>query len=218
MCWGATPRVCWGWVVASGHIRAFVALPVPGEVQRYLHALQRRMANAAPQAVRWVDSGSMHLTLKFLGDIPEAQVPDIAAVIQQAAANAAPLRLPLVTVGCFPTPLNPRVIWAGLGGDVVRLHELQRTVDDGLTALGFAAETQEFAPHITLGRVRDNTPPDDLGALARMLAQPPSFSGAPSATIDRIVLVKSTLTPAGSVYEHLAEALLAGTAAPPEMA
>jgi 2'-5' RNA ligase len=195
-------------VVASGQIRAFVALPMPGEVQRYLHALQRRMANAAPYAVRWVDAGAMHLTLKFLGDIPEAQVPDIAAVIQRAAAAAAPLRLPLVTVGCFPAPHNPRVIWAGLGGDVVRLRDLQRVVDDGLTALGFAPETREFEPHITLGRVRDTTPPDDVGSLARMLAQPPSFSGAPAATVDRIVLVKSTLTPAGSVYEHLVEARL----------
>lgn len=181
---------------------------MPEPVQRYLQALQRRLENAAPRAVRWVGAEGMHLTLKFLGDMPVDQVPPVSDLVSHVAAAAGPLRLPLTTVGCFPSPLRPRVIWVGLGGDVSRLGELQQAVDAGAAALGFDAETRAFAPHITLGRVRDTVPPDDLGLLRRMLQAPPTLSGAPSALVDRLVLYQSTLTQAGPLYQYLVDAPL----------
>jgi len=184
---------------------------MPEPVQRYLHALQRRLDNAAPRAVRWVGIEGMHLTLKFLGDMPVGQIPEVSALVEQSAATAPPFRLPLTTVGCFPSPLRPRVIWVGLGGDVTRLGELQQAVDAGVAALGVEPESRAFAPHITLGRVRDSIPPDDLGALRHMLQHPPALSGAPSAAVDHLVLYQSTLTQAGPVYQHLTEARLGGS-------
>lgn len=194
-------------------IRAFVALPMPPEVQRYLQALQRRLNNAAPGAVRWVEPEAMHLTLKFLGDIAPDQVPPIAALVRRAAGQTTPLQLPLTTVGCFPAPLRPRVLWAGLGGDLSRLQALHALLDTSLAALGFERETRPFAPHVTLGRVRDAASAEDVAALARLLQRPPALSGAPAARVDRLVLYRSTLTPSGPVYEHLEEAVLSGSAA-----
>ncbi|MSQ10682.1 MAG: RNA 2',3'-cyclic phosphodiesterase [Dehalococcoidia bacterium] len=196
--------------MAGDTLRAFVALPMPEPVQRYLLALQRRMENAAPGAIRWVDAEGMHLTLKFLGDVPKAQAPALAALVEQAATSAGPLRLPLTTVGCFPDPLRPRVIWVGLGGDLSRLQQLHQTLDAGLEELGFAPETRRFVAHPTLGRVRDAIPPDDLGSLRRMLQHPPVLTGAPPALVGRVVLYHSTLTQAGPVYRPLAAADLTG--------
>ena len=196
--------------MAGDTLRLFVALPMPEPVQRYLLALQRRMENAAPSAIRWVDAEGMHLTLKFLGDVPRAKVPALAALVEHAAMAVGPLRLPLTTVGCFPDPLRPRVIWVGLGGDLSRLRQLHQTLDTGLGELSFEPEMRGFVPHITLGRVRDAIPPDDLGSLRRMLQHPPVLSGAPPALIRNVVLYQSTLMQAGPIYQHLVTADLTG--------
>lgn len=194
--------------MADGAFRAFVALPMPAEVQAYLQAVQLRLNGRVPGAVRWVGADGMHLTLKFLGDISPTQVPAIEALLREQAAAHPPFTLALSNVGCFPNAQRPRVLWAGCAGEVRRLQDLYAPVEAGLVAQGFAPEGRPYAPHITLGRVREYVSPEGLQELGDILRTAPALSAAPPAHIDRLVLYRSTLTPQGSVYQHLVVAPL----------
>jgi len=194
--------------VLEERFRAFVALPLPAAVQAYLQAVQLRLNGRTPGMVRWVGSEGMHLTLKFLGDTHIQLVEHIETLLLEVAAAHPPFTLTLSAMGCFPTPQSPRVVWAGLAGETQRLAALCTDAEAGLVRLGFAPEQRPFAPHVTLGRVRDQVAPADAAALGRILQTAPRLTAAPPARLERVVLFKSVLTPQGANYEHLVTARL----------
>ncbi len=211
-CWAGTPPGCSGWPVLNERFRAFVALPLPPEVQAYLQAVQLRLNGRTPGLVRWVGSEGMHLTLKFLGDTHIQSVEHIETLLLEVASAHPPLTLTLSAMGCFPSPQSPRVVWAGLTGEGQRLAALYADAEAGLVKLGFAPELRPFAPHVTLGRVRDRVAPADAAALGRVLQTAPRLTAAPPVRMESVVLFKSVLTPQGAVYEHLVTAPLRGHA------
>lgn len=132
--------------------RLFVALRFP-EATR--HAVWRAAAplRETGAKVRWTPERQLHLTLKFLGDVPGARIPAIEAALAVPGAASRPFGLAFEGVGAFPSLARPRVLWVGADGgpDLPALHE---RVEDALGALGFEPETRPFHPHVTLGRVR----------------------------------------------------------------
>jgi 2'-5' RNA ligase len=189
--------------------RLFVALEPPDLVRRRLAALAdelRRAAGRAGEEVRWVPPTNVHLTLQFLGAVPEERVPAIEAALREAAAEARPLSLALRGVGGFPNARRPRVLWAGLEGDLAPLAALAAALGARLAKLGHPPEDRPFSPHLTLGRAREGRgAPGLAGALAGAAQEAP----APWRAAE-VVLFESHLSPRGPRYEAIARAPLGG--------
>lgn len=183
-------------------MRLFVAAEVPAEIGDALGALQHELRAALP-GVRWSPVRNVHLTLRFLGEVDETRVGDVAAAVAGAAAAHAPLSLALSAPGVFPSLRAPRVLWVGLGGEVDALRALAADVESALRAAGFGAADKPFAPHITLGRMPQPLPAVRWdAALAAMEVPPLRFA------VREVVTMRSVLDPRGAIYTRQAAAPL----------
>ena len=193
----------------EGGIRSFIAIELPDEVKRELAQLSRELGKAKYPFVKWVDTENIHLTLKFLGNIPPGQVAGITRAMERAARGKSPFQLGISRLGAFPGVSQPRVIWIGIGGETDRLLELQRNVDSVLVPLGFVPEKekQSFVPHLTIARVRESASTDDKKALGRLLAST-RFDSRGHIAVDSIKLMRSQLTPQGPIYSLLSTVAL----------
>ena len=118
--------------------------------------LQSRLKEASPpQTVRWTDPKNVHLTLHFLGDLPEDSLEDVSRTVHDTAAAHTPFALNLANLGCFPNTRRPRIVWVGLTGDTDHLIALQSNLGDRLRkGVGFEPESRTYSPHLTIGRVK----------------------------------------------------------------
>ncbi len=190
-----------------GNRRLFVALEPPDPVRRRLAAAAaalRRAAGRAEADVRWVATDNLHLTLQFLGAVPEERVSAVAGALTEAAAGARPLSLEVTGAGGFPSARRPRVVWLGLGGDVPALSALVEDVGRRLAALGFPPEARPFSPHLTVGRARDPRGAPGLGGALAARAQADGFAWRAT----ELVLFESHLSPRGPRYEAILRAPL----------
>ena len=124
-------------------IRAFIAVEIPDGVRTALAELQQAVGRAGFR-MRWVRSGNIHLTLRFLGDIQLTEKDRVAGKLEEIAMETAPFFLSVAGTGVFPGIRKPRVFWAGLGGDLPPLHALAANLETGLETLGFQREKRPF--------------------------------------------------------------------------
>lgn len=189
------------------NLRLFIALEPPDLVRRRLAALQgelQRAAGRTAEEVKWVAPDNVHLTLQFLGAVPEERLAAVQEAVAQAAAEAAPLELTVMGAGAFPNARRARVLWAGLGGDLAPLSALAAALGRRLAPLGFPPEERPFSAHLTLGRARDAR---GLPGLAAALAH--AGGGAEARwRAGEVVLFRSHLSPRGPRYEALSRAPL----------
>lgn len=133
-------------------IRSFVALELSDEVREHLvvllHRLQRTNAT-----VKWVEPENLHLTLKFLGEVPEERIELVSETLKAVAQATEPFPFTVRGVGGFPDLRRPRVLWVGVEA-VQPLMRLQQLVEKAMERLGFAPEERAYHPHITIGRVK----------------------------------------------------------------
>ncbi len=188
-------------------IRAFIAIELSSDMKHSLAQLIERLKSADLRGIRWVNPESIHLTLKFLGDIPQSQVDEIVAVITSCANQSHPFALSLGELGSFPKLDAPRVLLVGLNGDIDELTPLQQGIEDGLQNLGFQREKRPFSPHLTLARMRDRATLRDRKQVGLAFAEAQGPEEA-SMEVRSLSLMKSTLTPSGAVYTRLASAAL----------
>jgi 2'-5' RNA ligase len=195
-------------------LRLFVALELPEPVRRRLGALQaqlREAAGARAGEVKWVSPDAVHLTLQFLGAVPEERLPLVNDAVSAAAAGAAPIALEARGAGGFPSARRPRVLWAGIGGDLAALGALAAALGERLAPLGYAPEDRPFSPHLTLGRAREGR---GAPGLAGVLAGVAGWTG-PSWRATEVCVFRSHLSPSGARYEALLRAPL-GVARTPD--
>lgn len=187
--------------------RLFFAVAMTDEIRRRAAEVQRELALVTGRVVKWVDPGSLHLTLKFVGWVPADRVPDVLAVGREVAAAASPASLTLVGAGAFPNARRPRVLWIGGSGDVDILAAAAGALDRRLAEQGLAEpENRPFTAHLTLGRVRpDARPPDLTEALAVFAGQ--EFG---QVSVAEFLLMRSHLQPSGPVYEVVESFALPG--------
>lgn len=183
-------------------LRAFVAVEIPAEVLAALEAAQSELRRRL--RARWVRPGSMHLTLKFLGDIPAARVASVAEAVQAAAGGNTGFSLTASGIGVFPSIRRSRVIWAGFSGHTGLLSDLQRSLEERLAALGFPREERPFRAHLTIGRFSEAVDPEQMAEVLN------SFDARPFGefAVEELVLFRSDLQPKGPVYTALARARL----------
>ncbi|MCC7352138.1 MAG: RNA 2',3'-cyclic phosphodiesterase [Anaerolineae bacterium] len=191
-------------------IRAFIAIELNEAVQVALREVQERLKKAVPRgSVRWVQPEGVHLTLKFLGNIPAAQVPEIAEALLRAGANVAPFTLTVEGRGCFPDSRRPNVIWVAVTEKTGALARLQRAIEAEISPLGYPPEGRAFRPHLTLGRTNRDAGSDRLRQVgAAVEATVVEVLG--TVEVRSLSLIRSELRPGGAVYTRLAEAPLGG--------
>jgi RNA 2',3'-cyclic 3'-phosphodiesterase len=187
-------------------IRSFIAIELPEGLKNELGQLQAKLKTGG-DFVKWVSPDSIHLTLKFLGDIAEDKVPEINGGIIEAAAGISPFTLNMEGIGVFPNLNRIQVIWAGLTGDLNQLLDLQKKVEENMFLLGYPEEERKFTPHLTLGRVRYQPPPADRQKFAQALTGT-IFKSRNTIDVKAVNLMKSRLTPQGAIYTELSSTIL----------
>lgn len=187
-------------------IRSFIAIPLPRQAALDLQAWIDQLKIQQKSGVRWVNTTNLHLTLKFLGDIDPAVIPDIQVAMQQTARSFHSFTFTLQGLGAFPGLFKPRVIWAGIQAPPV-LKALHRQLDASLQAIGFPAEDRPFSPHLTLGRVDRYANDTDIAAISALIKKPHQEK-IERIPVDALHLYRSELKPGGPIYTLLFQAPL----------
>jgi 2'-5' RNA ligase len=179
-------------------VRTFVALVIPASWIEYLDRIERDLGSRM-SGLSWVKPDNMHITIRFLGDLGDSGVRRAGESARRGAESHPAFRARLGEPGAFPSLDRPRVLWAGLAQGASEAIALAKSVNQHLKQDGFGPPDKPFRPHITLARVRERA----QGVEAfRQYAPPPPPEGA---LLDRIVVMKSDLHPAGSRYTPLQE-------------
>jgi len=181
-------------------MRAFIAIELPPAIQAVLANVQQELAKAQAD-VKWVEEDSLHVTMRFLGEITEDQRQAIEQLLDTIACRTPTVSLGLSHLGAFPTPSSPRVIWVGIGQGSDALERIAREFEEGLHALHLPGEDRAFVAHVTLGRVRSSRNRAQLVSRMRELAWNPLGPFA----VDHLTLFQSTLTGSGPLYTPLAK-------------
>jgi RNA 2',3'-cyclic 3'-phosphodiesterase len=165
----------------------FIAALLPEEIRKqltnYIGSLKHNI-----EGVKWEKSEKLHVTLKFLGDVEEPMLDDIANLIQERASEYSSFSFNLTELGGFPNLKKPRILYIGLSNNT-QLAKLAYELGEQLAGLGFEKENRKFVLHITLGRVKKKINIEDSPRIIQSSFQ-----------INQIGLIKSELRPSGSVY------------------
>ena len=193
----------------SGKVRVFVALDLPTSAKATLSQTVQELRSTLPREVRWVDPAGIHLTLKFLGDVETGTVEKLLKAMGEASEDfrQSSLNLRLSALGTFPNAREPRVLWAGVDGDMAELGDLQQRIEESMSTLGFLRERRPFRPHLTLGRVRDQVSPADRRRIG-MEIQQATLPTNESWLTREVHLIRSTLTPQGAIYSSIGKTSL----------
>ena len=188
----------------SPTVRVFVALDLPAQAKEILRHTVEELVDVLSSDIRWVDPSGIHLTLKFLGDVDTGQVDSLLSAMEKAASafEGCTLPLSLSGLGVFPNAREPRVLWAGVEGDLEALGRLQTLVDQELSELGFARERRPFRPHLTLARVRDQVSQLERRRIGEAVGLA-RLAGKHDWEAREIHLIRSTLTPNGAIYDSI---------------
>ena len=189
-------------------VRVFVAVELDDGVKRHITAAIDALRQERINGLRLVRPEGVHLTLKFLGDINAARVPQVEDAMASAASRHAPFDLTLGAPGVFPNARRARVLWLGVEGDMQPLRRLQEDVDRALAAVGFPAENRPFNPHLTIGRMRPRASDSDRRRAVDALSALPLPQDRAIA-VNAVSLMKSDLLPGGAVYARLSHSCLA---------
>ncbi|MFQ5907007.1 MAG: RNA 2',3'-cyclic phosphodiesterase [bacterium] len=182
-------------------VRTFIAVQISDTVRENLANLIADLRSACAD-VRWVSPENLHLTLKFLGDLEEKRIDEVAQAVSRACRGFAPFAMSLQALGAFPSPKGPRVVWVGVVKGKDDLISLNESIETELEQMGFEKEKRKYSPHLTIGRLRREGRPVDLADILSV-----GFDGG-ECVVDRVCVMKSTLTPRGPVYEELQRTIL----------
>jgi 2'-5' RNA ligase len=187
--------------------RTFIALPIPHVQRTRLGRLQGLIAPEVPNA-RWTEPDQFHLTLAFIGDVPDVDLNQFCRAVAGAAVAFDPFVINLQSLGAFPDPGRPRVVWVGVTGPGLEvLGPLREAVATAAVEAGYPPEDDRFHPHVTLGRIKSKRGQEV--EIARLIPHYRSWA-AGQFTVSEVIVYASTLTPEGPSYMVLSRAPLLG--------
>ncbi len=169
-------------------IRAFIGIPLEDSVKK-------RLASILPDfgRVKLVEKENLHITLKYLGDIDEANLDNIKKCIDEAAAETEKISITINSIEAFPSVPRAKVMWAGIDIGAYEIGLVFKNLEESLTGIGFKKEERDFTAHVTVARTKDWI---DISFTQNMNFIIPGTAGS-------LVLYKSKLTANGPVYEEL---------------
>lgn len=179
-------------------MRQFLAIELSGALRGELRSLQEELQSVTT-GWRWIKPESIHLTLRFLGEVPQRIDDRCRRSWREVAAAASRFRLRLDTIGSFPTRGRPRVLWVGIDevGSDGRLTTMAAAFEQAARENGFEPESRPFRPHLTLARCRRSEHPT--------LPKRHVFVSRSVLDVHRAVLFRSDLLPAGARYSIVEE-------------
>ncbi len=192
-------------------VRTFIAIELSPEVLAALGQVQDRLRRGeGGRAGRWVKAEGIHLTLKFLGEVPAERLEAIYQAVGQACRGHTPFELAVAELGCFPNLRRPRVVWVGVREETGQLAGLQEAVECELNRLGFPPEGRKFTPHLTLARVQDRASPRwhsgasprEIEALGKAVGTA-QIGELARMRVEAVSVMKSDLRPEGAIYTEL---------------
>lgn len=184
-------------------MRLFVAIELSDEVKAALAKAQAGL-RADADGVRWVKPSGLHLTLKFLGEVPDRDVVKVTEAVAQATRTAEPFEMAIGGCGCFPPRGPVRIVWAGVFEASGALAPCVESLERRLEGLGFPRERRPFAPHITIGRVRDDRSAGRLRSAVEAF-----ILDRTGQAVDEVTVMSSELSPKGATYAAISRAELA---------
>lgn len=187
-------------------IRSFLAFELPIDIKRAVKLVSGEVGRSLPD-LRRVKVDNIHLTVVFIGNIREEDLPPIQLAVERACLRFGPFDVSVSGIGVFPNIRRPRVLWLGLDGEIERLSFLKDELHKQLKPFGLKEEKRRFRPHLTLARFRK---PEKGGTdLESILERHKDLSG-PVDQIDELILFKSDLRPDGAHYTKLKSWVLRG--------
>jgi 2'-5' RNA ligase len=184
--------------------RLFIAIDISEEARVAASAYINRLKNEWPgYRISWTKPENLHLTLKFLGDVEEKRIVEIANAIGKAAIGASNFQLEASGTGVFPSARKPKVLWLGFKEESGNLESLAERLEEKCEEIGFPKDERKFSPHLTIVRVRD---PRSARLLADLHVK--NEFGSVRFNVNRVVLYESKLDPNGSIYTPLSSAPL----------
>jgi len=191
-------------------MRAFIGIPLSDEVRCSIAAACEAFRIAAPpwRDDKWVPAENLHVTLKFLGDIPQEDVEPLRLALAEACRGIEPFDLELASLKAVPNHRHATMLWVHgteHGEVAVQCAELGEAIDRSLEPLGFETEQRAFKAHVTLCRTRR---PRRVHAEALQVAGEVLAARPDSMSVRSVTLFKSTLGQGSPVYEPVAEASL----------
>jgi RNA 2',3'-cyclic 3'-phosphodiesterase len=184
-------------------IRTFIAIELNDPLHQSLDKVEEELKRErAARLVRWVAPESIHVTLKFLGDVDAVKLPELQRAVADACTGIAQFDFSIHGLGAFPNLQRPIVIWAGAQGRVDVAGLLAEKIDTACAALGFPREERPFAPHLTLGRVKREASLDEKRIVGEMISKA-QVGTIGAVQVERVSVMKSELRPGGSLYTRL---------------
>lgn len=188
-------------------IRTFIAVDLSTEIIDQIgHIIDYFKTQVPQEALKWVETKNIHLTVKFLGDISTEQLPQIKGIIQAELASFSSFDLRVEELGMYPHHKKPRVIWLGIkGGDpLIAMHQ---KLDRALVEADVPQEGRAYSPHLTIARVRRQTDPDTTKLIGSRLSNF-KVDSLGTLTVDQVHFYQSELTRQGPIYTRLSSVSL----------
>jgi len=187
-------------------IRAFIALPLPESASHQLGQFLISLKAKVPHGFRLVNIENIHLTLAFLGNTPLNKIEQLTKMLEELIKNHAAMPAHFSTLGAFPSANRMRIFWLGIETNH-ELIALQKEIAHCCKLCNLPTDDKPFIPHLTLARLSDEMNQSERMQSAELLKT--SLKGLQEAFIlDKLVIFKSTLKPAGAVYSPVHEFLL----------
>jgi 2'-5' RNA ligase len=185
-------------------MRTFIAIELPEEVKKKIEQAQAPLKKTGA-FVSWVKPKNIHVTLKFLGEVPEDKINEVFSATQKALEGIRKFTMSLKGMGVFPDVRRPRVVWIGSGSGEEELSHMAKRVEEEMEEIGFPKEKRKFSSHFTIGRVKS---PKNIEKLMELVKS--SDFQTEEIEVNEVVVMKSQLHPAGAIYTPLKKVLLAG--------
>ena len=193
-------------------VRTFIAIEMPEEIKKELASvrgeLKKRLGNAG--RISWAKPETTHLTLKFLGDVPEEKIKTIEEALRLSARGIKTFNISITGIGGFPNLENPRVLWAGTF-ESAELKNLHAAIEGSLYAIGFEKDEKPFSPHLTLARIKSPFEGKKLSKAIKELKTdgvPMHSMGRADFIADSVILFKSEIDSKGAVHTPIAKIIL----------
>lgn len=180
---------------SEGTLRAFFAVELPEAVRAELVRVSTALRDELVGRIRWVPEANLHLTLKFLGTLPERSLPELLARAAARLAREEPFSVSLAGAGAFPNARAARVLWIGVSEGAGELARLARKLDAAGRGVGAPRERRPYRAHLTLARLRE--------PLRVPLERVPALSAC-GFCVEEIVLYESRLSSSGASHSPLA--------------
>jgi 2'-5' RNA ligase len=186
--------------------RVFCAIELPATLRARVMSHVAKLKQSAPDArASWARDTNLHLTLKFLGNIPTTSVSKLSEAAARAVSEFPTFSLRFETTGAFPNQRQARVLWIGVNDISRKLHELQERLEEHAALAGFSKETRKFSPHLTIARLRNLQDGRTLAAVHSQLEFAPV-----EMMVSELLVIRSELSSSGSKYSVISRHQLSG--------